>query len=286
MRARSVVTWTALLSGFLACGELEEAQEVFERMPERNVVSWTAMIDGCARNGRPGEAFELFRRMMEENVRPNEFTLVALLIACSELGSLNLGRWVHEFAHKNGGFNRGVYVGTALIDMYSKCGSLEDAAKVFYEMPVRSVATWNSMLTGLGVHGHGREAIMLFKEMERENVRVDEVTLMGVMCACAREGMVDEGFKVFRDMRERYGIEPGIGHCNCLIEILNGEEIEIVKGLVEELDGWDRRMLAMCCREYGDSKMEEIVRSCERESDSFGCSLVQSEVECFQWEVG
>lgn len=92
MPVKSVVSWTALLSGLVACGEVEAARTVFDTMPIRNVVTWTAMIDGYARNGRPDEAFRLFRRMQDDDVMPNEFTVVALLIACAELGSLSVGR--------------------------------------------------------------------------------------------------------------------------------------------------------------------------------------------------
>ncbi|URD83332.1 Pentatricopeptide repeat-containing protein [Musa troglodytarum] len=185
-----VVSWTALLSGLVACGEVDSARTVFDTMPIRNVVTWTAMIDGYARNGRPDEAFRLFRRMQDDDVMPNEFTVVALLIA--------VGRWVHEFAQKNGGLDKDVYVGTALIDMYSKCGSLEDA----------SVATWNSMITSFGVHGRGKEAVALFMEMEKAKVLPDGITFVGVLSACVRECMVEEACRFFGSMVERYGIGP------------------------------------------------------------------------------
>lgn len=281
MPVRSVVSWTALLSGLLACGEMEEARRVFKRMPVRNVVSWTAMIDGCARTGRPAEAFELFWRMLEENVRPNEFTLVALLIACTELGSLSLGRWVHDFARVNGGLNGGVYVGTALIDMYSNCGSLEDAVKIFDQMPMRSVATWNSMITSLGMHGHGREAIALFKEMEQQNVKPDEITLIGVLCACVRDQMFKKGLRFFRYITRKYALEPHIEHYRCLVELFECSEVESIKHLVLELDAMEQDMLLLACREHSNVELEELIGSCINESDNIGSS-VERKVECFQ----
>ncbi|XP_020592357.1 pentatricopeptide repeat-containing protein At3g26630, chloroplastic-like, partial [Phalaenopsis equestris] len=183
MRVRSVVTCTAVVSGHIACGDLAAARAAFEAMPERNVVSWTVMIDGCARNGRPEEAFGLFGKMLREKQKPNCYTMVGLLMACSELGSLSLVRWVHEFARRNKMVEGGFYIGTALIDVYGKCGSADEALKVFDEMPVKSLATWNSMIGSLGVCGRGKEAVELFREMRRRNLMPDGITFVGVLAA-------------------------------------------------------------------------------------------------------
>ncbi|KAG6472580.1 pentatricopeptide repeat-containing protein At3g26630, chloroplastic-like [Zingiber officinale] len=248
MPVRSVVSWTALLSGLVASGEIEDARAVFEAMPARNVVSWTAMIDCYARNGRPDEAFGLFRRMQEEDVRPNNFTIVALLIACKDLGSLELCRRVHEFAQKNGGLDKSVYIGTALVDTYSNCGSLEDAQRVFDQMPEKSLATWNSMITSLGVHGQGTRALALFKTMRRSNLQPDGITFVGVLSACLRKGLVAEGLRLFGAMVERYGIDPCGEHYACLVRLLDcadeSDEVkEMVNDLVVKLDVEQRQML-------------------------------------------
>ncbi|KAL8106438.1 hypothetical protein AgCh_029994 [Apium graveolens] len=224
MRVRNVVSWTTVIAGYVVCKELDVARGLFEEMPVRNVVSWTVIIDGCARNGRPQEAFDLFWRMQLENVKPNEFTLVSLLIACTELGSLKLGTWVHEFALKCG-FKVGTYLGTALIDMYSKCGSLEDAKKVFNEMEMKSLATWNSMITSLGVHGCGEEALSLFTDMEMANVHPDAITFVGVLSACINLNDVETGGKLFDYMKERYGIKPIQEHYSCMLELHNRESM-------------------------------------------------------------
>ncbi|XP_052188926.1 pentatricopeptide repeat-containing protein At3g26630, chloroplastic-like [Diospyros lotus] len=210
MRVRNVVSgfWTTMISGLVACGELDAANLVFEQMPGRNVVSWTAIINGYSRNQWPNEAFILFRRILQvDNVKPNEYTLVSLLIACTELRSLNLGRRIHDFAFKNG-FDLGVFLGTALIDMYSKCGSLEDAKRVFDSMDVKGTATWNSIITNLRVHGRGEEALNLFEQMEAANVEPDAVTFVGVLCACVRTNNVTGACRYFKRMTERYGICP------------------------------------------------------------------------------
>ncbi|XP_062105273.1 pentatricopeptide repeat-containing protein At3g26630, chloroplastic [Humulus lupulus] len=229
MPVRNVVSWTTMVSGLVDSGDLAAARAVFEQMPTKNVVSWTAMIDGYAKNQQPEQAFQLFRRMQSENVMPNEFTLVSLLKACTELGSLNLGRWIHDFALKNG-FKLEVYLGTALIDMYSKCGSLEDARKVFDKMQKKSLATWNSMITSLGVYGFGEEALALFAEMEMNNVQPDAITFVGVLCACVQTNNLNEGRKYFEYMSKRYGISPIPEHYSCMIELYSRAD------MMEEVD--------------------------------------------------
>ncbi|CAB4305917.1 unnamed protein product [Prunus armeniaca] len=218
MRVRNVVSWTTMISGLVACGELHAARVVFERMPAKNVVSWTAMMNGYVRNQQPEEAFELFWRMQVGGVRPNEFTLVSLLKACTQLGSLKLGRWIHDFALKNG-FKLDVFLGTALIDTYSKCGSLEDARRVFDEMRIKSLATWNAMITSLGVHGFGEEALALFAEMEKVNVRPDAITFVGVLSACLHTNNLEAGCRYFKYMSKHYGITPILEHYTCMIEL-------------------------------------------------------------------
>ncbi|XP_031288207.1 pentatricopeptide repeat-containing protein At3g26630, chloroplastic-like [Pistacia vera] len=240
MRVRSVVSWTTMITGLAACGDLDSARAVFEQMESRNVVSWTAMINAYVRNQQPQEAFELFWRMQLDNVRPNEFTLVSLLQACTDLGSLKLGSWIHDFALKNG-FELGVFLGTALIDMYSKCGSLEDARKVFDKMQIKNLATWNSMITSLGVHGHGEEALALFAQMENTNVQPDAITFVGVLCACVHTNNVDEGCHYFWYMIENYGIMPILEHYTCMIELYNhakmkDEIYELLNSMPDKLD--------------------------------------------------
>lgn len=231
MRVRNVVSWTTVISGLVACGKLDTAREVFKRMPSKNVVSWTAMIDGYVKNDNPIKAFDLFERMLIDNVRPNEFTLVSLIKACTDLGSLKLGRRMHDFALKNG-FELGPFLGTALVDMYSKCGSLDDAVKVFGLMEVRNLATWNTMLTSFGVHGFGNEVLDLFEEMEKAGVVPDAITFVGVLSACVQINDLELGQKYFSLMTEHYGITPILEHYTCMVGLYTrGNELNEIRTL-------------------------------------------------------
>ncbi|KAL1210064.1 Pentatricopeptide repeat-containing protein [Cardamine amara subsp. amara] len=238
MPGRSIVSWTTMLYGLVSNFQLDSAEVIFSQMPTRNVVSWTAMITAYVKNRRPDEAFQLFRRMQVDNVKPNEFTIVNLLQASTQLGSLTMGRWVHEYAYKNG-FVLDCFLGTALIDMYSKCGSLQDARKVFDVMQSKSLATWNAMITSLGVHGCGEEALSLFEQMEEEEAEIepDAITFVGVLSACANTGNVKDGLRYFVRMIQVYGITPIREHNACMIQLLEQAlEVEKVSSLVDSID--------------------------------------------------
>ncbi|KAH7521049.1 hypothetical protein ACOSP7_002162 [Xanthoceras sorbifolium] len=293
MRARSVVSWTTMIAGLAGCGDLDAARAVFEQMQTRNVVSWTAMINAYVRDQQPEEAFELFWKMQLDNVRPNEFTLVSLLQACTQLGSIKLGSWIHDFALKNG-FKFGVFLGTALIDMYSKCGSLEDARKVFDNMQVKNLATWNAMITSLGVHGHGEEALALFADMEKDIVQPDAVTFVGVLCACVHTNNVNEGYRYFHYMTEHYGITPISEHYTCMIELYNRANMDhevhqLMNSMPERLNENTAAALLGPSTNEGVAIMGNIDHHHGKESHCWGvitCNFPQYQLQCFKWDVG
>lgn len=255
MSVCNVVSWTTMISGLVSCGDLQAARKIFDEMPSKNVVSWTAMINGYIRTQQSEEALELFRRMQAENVCPNEYTMVSLIKACTEMGILSLGRGVHDYAVENG-FEIGVYLGTALIDMYSKCGSIKDAIKVFEVMPRRSLPTWNSMITSLGVHGLGQEALNLFSEMARVNVKPDAITFVGILCACVQMKNVRAGCDYFKQMTQRYGIAPIPEHYKCMAELYDrsnslDETSKSTKALSMEADEDVLALLGVKWHAYG-----------------------------------
>ncbi|RRT40342.1 hypothetical protein B296_00041415 [Ensete ventricosum] len=141
MPERDAVAATILVCSLSDHGLLEEARAVFDSVLDKDTVCWTAMIDGYVRNGLANAALDLFREMQGECVRPNEFTVVCILSACSQLGALELGRWVHSYVGKNK-VRLNSFVGSALVDMYAKSGSLEEALVVFDEMEEKDVVTY------------------------------------------------------------------------------------------------------------------------------------------------
>ncbi|XP_011622218.2 pentatricopeptide repeat-containing protein At2g29760, chloroplastic-like [Amborella trichopoda] len=220
MPSRNVETWNAMVAGYAKCGLVDHALEVFHSMPERNVVSWSAVVSACAQGGHPRKALVLFGEMRDTHVRPNGSAIVSALSACTHLGALDHGRRLHKYLKAN--WTRlDTIVGTALIDMYAKCGCLEDASSVFQSLgQQKDVFVWTAMIGGLAMNGHGQRALELFGLMEDEGVRPNEVTFIGVLCACSHGGLVERCRRYFTSMSKIYGINPQIEHYGCMVDAL------------------------------------------------------------------
>ncbi|CAN6222437.1 unnamed protein product [Urochloa humidicola] len=219
--ATLVFVKNSLVHLYGACGLFENAHRVFDEIPvrERNLVSWNSMLNGFAANGRPNEVLTVFREM-DIDFAPDGFTMVSVLTACAEIGALTLGRRVHAYLSKVGLVGNS-HVGNALIDLYAKCGSVDDARRFFEEMGTeRTVVSWTSLIVGLAVNGFGKEALALFGVMEREKLVPTEITMVGVLYACSHCGLVDDGFMYFDRMKEEYGITPRIEHLGCMVDLL------------------------------------------------------------------
>ncbi|GJU95109.1 pentatricopeptide repeat-containing protein ELI1, chloroplastic [Tanacetum coccineum] len=208
MPEKSLVLWTGMVTGYVKCGEVGKARVLFDEMVERDAVCWNVMIGGYAKYGKAMEALSLFRRMLGEKMsRPDEVTLVTVLSACGQVGALESGRWVHSYM-RNSGMQMNVHLGTALIDMYGKCGSLEDARVVFDKLKNKDVIAYNSMITCYAMHGHCQEALQLFSDMCRMHTTPTDISFIGILSACAHSGLVSIGKGFFLLMREKYMIEP------------------------------------------------------------------------------
>ncbi|KAF8378495.1 hypothetical protein HHK36_029837 [Tetracentron sinense] len=215
----SVKLGSALIDLYAKCGNLDNARKVFEEMPEKNTVVWNSLICGYSQTGTPRQAIDLFREMHFMNVKPDRFTISGLLSACAQMGAFNLGNWVRQFAEKNRIWD--AFVGTSLVDMYAKCGYIEMAREVFDGMPLRTVATWNAILSGYASHGQAKCTIDLFNEMENLGAKPDAVTFLAILHACAHMGLVEEGSWYFDLMVNYYRIAPKVEHYGCMVDLLS-----------------------------------------------------------------
>lgn len=219
MPERDFVARTVLMVLYFDHGMVEEGVRQFDEINTRDVVCWTAVIDGLVRNGELNKGLEMFREMQVKGVKPNEVTFVCVLSACSQLGALELGRWIHMYM---GRFNVKVnrFVAGTLINMYSRCGDIDEALVLFNEMEVKDVSTYNSMIGGLALHGKSIAAIELFREMLNLNLRPNSITFVGVLNACSHGGLVELGYEIFQSMETVHGIEPQVEHYGCMVDIL------------------------------------------------------------------
>ncbi|WVZ61484.1 hypothetical protein U9M48_011347 [Paspalum notatum var. saurae] len=224
-----VVSVTAMLTCYAKMGALEDARSLFDGLPNhsKDFVCWNAMMDGYTQHGRPSEALRLFRRMLRSGVEPDEVSVVLALSAVAQLGTAESGRWLHSFVRSTR-VRLNARVGTALIDMYYKCGSLEDAVAVFDGLRDRDVVVWNAMINGYAMHGRSREALETFGQLRAQGLRPTDITFIGVLNACSHSGLVDEGRRIFESMEREYGIVPKVEHYGCMVDLLGRA------GLVEE----------------------------------------------------
>lgn len=213
-----LVCQTAMVSACARCSDIDFAKQLFEEMPDRDPIAWNAMISGYTQRGKSRDALELFHMMQVEGVRVNEVSMVSVLSACSHLGALDQGRWAHAYIERNR-FKMTLTLGTALIDMYAKCGDTRKAMEVFWGMKERNVYTWSSAMNGLAMNGAGKECLELFSLMKDDGVVPNEVTFVSVLRACSVIGLVKEGIKHFEDMKGVYGIEPQLEHYGCMVDL-------------------------------------------------------------------
>ncbi|KAB5552766.1 hypothetical protein DKX38_010077 [Salix brachista] len=210
---------TALTTVYCRLNEMILARQLFDESAEKTLASWNAMISGYTQNGLTEAAISLFQTMQKNNVNPNPVTVTSILSACAQIGALSLGEWVHGLIKSNS-FESNVYVSTALIDMFAKCGSITVARDLFDLMPEKNEVTWNAMISGYGLHGHGQEALMLFYEMLSSSVKPTGLTFLSVLYACSHAGLVKEGDGIFHTMVHDFGFEPLAEHYACMVDIL------------------------------------------------------------------
>ncbi|XP_043688952.1 pentatricopeptide repeat-containing protein At5g66520-like [Telopea speciosissima] len=260
-----LVSWNSMISAYGKHGNVEAARELFDKMPQRTLVSWSAMIDGYVKSGSFVEALRLFSEMQALGVKPDVVTLVTVLKACANLGALDQGRWVHLYIDRNKlGWERNVVLGTALVDMYAKCGCIDVAFELFDGIHIKDAILWNAMIGGLAMHGHGWEALEIFSRMRRHGMMLNETTFLTVISACAHSGMAAEGVEIFESMKREYGIEPKVEHYGCLADLLGraglvheAEEVLCNMPMEPLASQWGALMAA--CRTHNNVEVGERV---------------------------
>ncbi|KAL5723872.1 hypothetical protein ACHQM5_007213 [Ranunculus cassubicifolius] len=195
MEERDVVSWTSILDVYIEMGEMEEARRIFEKMPQKNEVSWSAMIARYSQNGNAEEALNLYRQMILQGFKPNLSCYSSILTSSAILAELQLGMCIHGHTIKNG-MEREAFIGTPLIDMYSKCGKIEDGRSVFDSISEKNVVSWNSMISGCSVNGQLEEAEILFEKLPNRNISSWNTMISGYIYNqhCCR------ALEVFREM--------------------------------------------------------------------------------------
>ncbi|CAN8278739.1 unnamed protein product [Cochlearia groenlandica] len=235
---RDVVSWNLIIDGAVRKGDLLYAHKLFDEMPERNVVSWNTMISAYLGANNPGVSIRLFREMVIAGLQGNERTLVLLLNACGRSARLKEGRSVHASLIRSL-VDTSIVIDTALVNMYGKCKEVDVARRIFDSLSCRNKVTWNVMILAHCLHGQPEEGLELFQDMIKGMFIPDDVTFVGVLCGCARAGLVSQGKSYYSMMVDEFRIKPNFGHRWCMANLYSSaglpeEAEEILKNLPEE----------------------------------------------------
>ncbi|XP_039797798.1 pentatricopeptide repeat-containing protein At3g57430, chloroplastic-like [Panicum virgatum] len=231
-----VFVGNALVAFYARCGDVAAARKVFDGVAAKDVVSWNSMVAGYAQNGHSDEAVALLRSMLRRGAtcRPDHVTLVAALPACAASAATREGLWAHSYAVKKA-FRVDDALASGLIATYAACGRLDTARAIFDRAPGRNQAVYSSMIQAYGSHGHGVEALNLFRLMLAKGIAPDGICFVSVLSACAHSGLVDDGLRVFGTMGD-HGVERRQVHYACVIDLLGrAGQLSRALGFVESI---------------------------------------------------
>ncbi|XP_057820816.2 pentatricopeptide repeat-containing protein At2g22070 [Cryptomeria japonica] len=287
------VVGNALVNMYSKCRSVDAARLVFDRMtnfrfglPTRmavgffrgeaskthsgesiaNTVSWNAMISGYAQDDQGEEAVKLFRRMLREGVKVDLFPYASTLKACASIAILEQGKQVHPHIIKSGN-EMAAFVGSSLVDMYAKCGSIDDARKAFDKQSKNDVVLWTTIITGYAQHGLGHQAIELFQQMLQAGIKPNAISFLGILFACSHCGLIDEGHHYFDSMSQENGLIPEIEHYVCMVDLLGrsgrlDEAEEFIKKMPVKPNGAIWGALLGACRMHGNIEMGRRAAEC------------------------
>ncbi|XP_015573119.1 putative pentatricopeptide repeat-containing protein At3g15130 [Ricinus communis] len=246
----------ALIDQYVKCGKLCEAQRVFSQIEEKNVISFSALFLGYAHGGNLADAMSLFRRFRESDVEADGFVLSSMIGVFADFALVEQGKQMHAYSIKVPS-GSDLSVCNSIVDMYLKCGVIDEAERFFAEMSTRDVISWTVMITGYGKHGLGKEAVCLFNKMQSDDIEPDDVTYLAVLLACSHSGLVEEGQVYFSKLCSDHRIRARVEHYACMVDLLGragrlkeAKDIIYSMPLNPNIGIW--QTLLSACRVHGD----------------------------------
>lgn len=252
------VVGTSLVAMYAKCGQLEDARNIFDNMLSRNVITWTAMMTGYVVQQQGQESLSLYEEMEREGVIVADPVMFACLLkACASSGALQQGIQLHARIVQIG-LDSDMAVGNSLVDMYAKCGRLHDACRVFAVLPAKDVVTWTMLINGFGRSNQAHKAIQCFHDMGQTGVDPNSTTFLCLLVACSHEGLVNEGKQLFKAMVEEHNIQPTIEHYTCMVDLLGrAGYLHEAEKMLASFDGDDIGYMSLlgACRSHCDVDM-------------------------------
>ena len=253
-----LVVANAIINMYGKCRMPAEAQCVFNQMKEHDLVTWNGIITAYAQQGLGAQGLDTFRNMQQQGVKPDTVTFIGAISACASLAALEEGKWIHASLLTDG-LESDVQIGNALIHMYGKCGALGSARSVFDKIRPRNVISWTAILAAFSQQGHAKVALQLYKEMQEEHIKPDEVTYIILLSACSHAGLVEEGRSCFVSMEKDYHLTPRVEHYVCMIDLFGRA------GMLADAEQFIRKMPC-----WPDERLwSALLASCRIHSDTF-----------------
>lgn len=262
MKDKNTVTLNAMITAYAKGGNLVSAKKIFDQIPNKDLISWSSMICAYSQASHFSDSLELFRQMQRAKVKPDAVVIASVLSACAHLGALDLGKWIHDYVRRNN-IKADTIMENSLIDMFAKCGCMQEALQVFTEMEEKDTLSWNSIILGLANNGFEDEALNIFYSMLTEGPRPNEVTFLGVLIACANRQLVQEGLDHFERMKSVHNLEPQMKHYGCVVDILSrAGQLEKALSFISEMplapDPVVWRILLGACKTHGNVAVAEV----------------------------
>ncbi|CAA0831902.1 Tetratricopeptide repeat (TPR)-like superfamily protein [Striga hermonthica] len=279
----------SLVTMYGRVGDTESAKAAFDLSSGHNLCSWNCLISAVSQNDDAKIALELFRSLEFE---PDEITISTVLSACAQLGDVTYGTQIHGHVVRFN-FHKNPYISSALIDMYSNCGKLDVAERVFSGSPKKSVSAWNSLISGYGFHNSSPKAVEKFQEMVRSGVRPTNGSFTSLLSACGHSGMIDDGRKYYEQMWSEFNVRPTTEHHVCMVDMLGragklNEAFDFVRSLPGKSEAGVWGALLSACGYHGDlemgRKVGEVLFRLEPENVSYYVALCNMYVGAGMWE--
>lgn len=261
----NVISWNSVILGLLRKFQFSEAMDMVLQMQslgvDPNLITWTTLINGLAQQGLHDNAIQFFRKMQDSGIKPNAISIISALSACTDVASLHYGKSIHGYITRHN-LCYSTPVSTSLVDMYAKCGSI-DQAKAFFETKlIKELPLYNAMISAYALHGQAEEALTLYKHLHEAGVEPDSITFTNILSACNHAEMVKEGLELFVQMISKYSIKPTIEHYGCVVNLLSrhgnlDEALRFVHQMPYEPDAHIIGSLIAACREQNKVQLGE-----------------------------
>ncbi|KAF6989552.1 hypothetical protein CFC21_006878 [Triticum aestivum] len=247
---------------YCKCGMMTDAQKLHDRIGKQELVSWNAIMSGFSLNKQSEDAQKIFSQMLDIGLKPDHFTYATVLDTCANLATIEIGKQIHGQIIKQE-MLVDEYISSTLIDMYAKCGYMQDSLLMFEKAQKRDFVSWNAMICGYALHGQGAEALKMFDRMQREDVVPNHATFVAVLRACSHVGLLDDGCCYFHQMTTRYKLEPQLEHFACMVDILGRskgpqEALKLIGTMPFEADAVIWKTLLSVCKIHRDVEVAEL----------------------------